>query len=70
MYANIEEPNAQSTAIYVGMADPGMTILCKVGGEVVRLSIDVGQKSTTDYPEGIIEPEPNAPPPPPVASQV
>ena len=64
--AKIEEPNAQSTAIYIGMADPDMTILCQVGGELVRHTVNVGQMRTSDYPEGTVEPEPNTTPPPPV----
>ena len=62
MYAIIEEATEQSTVISIQMADPGMTIICKVGGEVVRHSVDVGQQA--DYPDVVIEPAEEVAPPP------
>ena len=62
LYATVETPQEQSTVINVHMADPGMNIICKIGGEVVKHSIDVGQQA--DYPDVVIEPAEEVAPPP------
>ena len=53
-YCFFGSATAQETTLSISMADPGMTLICRVGDETATLKVDVGTQP--EYPELGIEP--------------